>query len=164
MSVNEVKNKISVLEFDVRGTGDPGSRTFAIGNEDHTLGNALRHVLMQNNEVEFAGYSVPHPSEPILQLRVQTVQPRQSTSIISNDGNDKTTNGRCRTPAINALQESCHTLSDICDFLLVQMEKNLPQVKQDRIQIELYHQQYQEEQQDYISDDEEMAERDEEWE
>jgi len=61
MSVNEVKNKISVLEFDVRGTGDPGSRTFAIGNEDHTLGNALRHVLMQNNEVEFAGYSVPHP-------------------------------------------------------------------------------------------------------
>jgi DNA-directed RNA polymerase I and III subunit RPAC2 len=61
MSVNEVKLKASVIEFDVRGTGDPGNRTFAIGNEDHTLGNALRHVLMQSTAVEFAGYSVPHP-------------------------------------------------------------------------------------------------------
>jgi DNA-directed RNA polymerase subunit L len=61
MSVNEVRPKVSVLEFEVRGTGDPGNRTFAIGNEDHTLGNALRHVLMQNADVEFAGYSVPHP-------------------------------------------------------------------------------------------------------
>lgn len=30
-------------------------RSFAIGNEDHTLGNALRRVLMQNADVEFAG-------------------------------------------------------------------------------------------------------------
>ncbi len=46
MSVNEVKQKRldeSKL-FNVKGTGPPTNRTFAIGNEDHTLGNALRHV------------------------------------------------------------------------------------------------------------------------
>ena len=41
-------------------------------DEDHTLGNALRHVLMQNDEVDFCGYSVPHPSEPKMNLRLQT--------------------------------------------------------------------------------------------
>lgn len=41
-------------------------------DEDHTLGNALRHVLMQNKEVDFCGYSVPHPSEPKMNLRLQT--------------------------------------------------------------------------------------------
>ena len=46
MSVNEVKSKRldeSKL-FNVKGTGPPTNRTFAIGHEDHTLGNALRHV------------------------------------------------------------------------------------------------------------------------
>ena len=46
MSVNEVKLK-SVDDdklFVVKGTGPASNRTFAIGNEDHTLGNALRHV------------------------------------------------------------------------------------------------------------------------
>ncbi|CAN0209296.1 unnamed protein product, partial [Hapterophycus canaliculatus] len=41
-------------------------------DEDHTLGNALRHVLMENKEVDFCGYSVPHPSEPKMNLRLQT--------------------------------------------------------------------------------------------
>ncbi len=38
--------------------------------EDHTLGNALRHVLMQNPDVVTAGYSVPHPLEPKMMLQV----------------------------------------------------------------------------------------------
>jgi len=40
--------------------------------EDHTLGNSLRHVLMQNPEVITAGYSVPHPLEPKMMLQVST--------------------------------------------------------------------------------------------
>ena len=65
MSVNEVKRKQAVEAFVVKGTGPPSSRTFAVADEDHTLGNALRHVLIQNEAVSFAGYSVPHPSEPL---------------------------------------------------------------------------------------------------
>jgi DNA-directed RNA polymerase subunit L len=46
MSVNEVKLKRvdDAKLFNVKGTGPATNRTFAIGNEDHTLGNALRHV------------------------------------------------------------------------------------------------------------------------
>ena len=40
--------------------------------EDHTLGNALRHVLMQHPAVRTAGYNVPHPLEPKMMLQVQT--------------------------------------------------------------------------------------------
>lgn len=40
--------------------------------EDHTLGNSLRHVLMQNPNVITAGYNVPHPLEPKMMLQVST--------------------------------------------------------------------------------------------
>jgi hypothetical protein len=55
-------------------------------------------------------------------------------------------------------------LSELCDFLLQQLEKELPQVKKDRIQVDLYREQYEEEEDgeenDYVVDagDEEMAE------
>mmetsp|Transcript_5911 Transcript_5911/g.8358 ORF Transcript_5911/g.8358 Transcript_5911/m.8358 type:complete len:149 (-) Transcript_5911:153-599(-) len=116
MSVNEVKNKIAVKDFEVKGTGRKGARTFAIGNEDHTLGNALRHVLMNTSKVSFTGYSVPHPSEPIVQIRVQTADP---------DGD-----------AIETLKESCQTLHDQCSFVLERLEDMLPEVREDRIRME----------------------------
>ena len=46
--------------------------TFSLANEDHTLGNALRYSLNRNADVVFAGYSVPHPSEESVNVRVQT--------------------------------------------------------------------------------------------
>eukprot|EP01087_Luapelamoeba_hula_P024469 TRINITY_DN9325_c0_g1_i1.p2 TRINITY_DN9325_c0_g1~~TRINITY_DN9325_c0_g1_i1.p2 ORF type:complete len:102 (+),score=16.52 TRINITY_DN9325_c0_g1_i1:433-738(+) len=51
-------------------------------NEDHTLGNALRYVLMKNPEVEFAGYSVPHPNEPKMNLRLQTRPGTEAIQIL----------------------------------------------------------------------------------
>lgn len=48
------------------------SSTFIFGNEDHTLGNCLRHILMQQPETDFCGYSVPHPYEPKMNVRLQT--------------------------------------------------------------------------------------------
>ncbi len=48
------------------------SATFIFGNEDHTLGNTLRHILMQRKETEFCGYSVPHPYEPKMNVRLQS--------------------------------------------------------------------------------------------
>eukprot|EP00658_Telonema_sp_P-2_P019540 TRINITY_DN17715_c0_g1_i2.p1 TRINITY_DN17715_c0_g1~~TRINITY_DN17715_c0_g1_i2.p1 ORF type:complete len:119 (-),score=32.70 TRINITY_DN17715_c0_g1_i2:353-709(-) len=46
--------------------------TFAFENEDHTLGNSLRYMIMKNPNTSFCGYSIPHPSEPYMNLRVQT--------------------------------------------------------------------------------------------
>ena len=110
MSVNEVRLR-GVEAFKIRGTGDPTSRTFCIGNQDHTLGNSLRHVLLQNAKVEFAGYSVPHPAEPVVNIRVQTRGP---------------------TTAVEALRESCETLHGQCDFVLKKMMEKLPEIKTDR--------------------------------
>ena len=63
MSVNEVKLQKAPQALRVKGTGPATARTFCIGDEDHTLGNAVRHVLIRNKEIDFAGYSVPHPAD-----------------------------------------------------------------------------------------------------
>ncbi|KAH9859939.1 RNA polymerase subunit AC19 [Plenodomus lingam] len=46
--------------------------SFQFDGEDHTLGNALRYIIMKNPDVEFCGYSIPHPSEAKMNLRIQT--------------------------------------------------------------------------------------------
>ncbi|KAH8080847.1 DNA-directed RNA polymerase [Filobasidium floriforme] len=45
--------------------------TFCLHEEDHTLGNVLRWMCMKDDDVEFCGYSAPHPSEPKIHLRIQ---------------------------------------------------------------------------------------------
>jgi DNA-directed RNA polymerase I and III subunit RPAC2 len=47
MSVNEVKLQKAPEAFVVRGTGPASSRTFCLGDEDHTLGNAVRQIRVQ---------------------------------------------------------------------------------------------------------------------
>ena len=127
-------------------TADLTACTFAIRNEDHTLGNVIRHTLIQNEgNIEFAGYSVPHPSEPIVQIRVQT----------RNDTNPKLATPNNYT-APQALQEACDTVSKQCDFVLDKLEQLLPYVKEDRIQMEQYYL----EQNDEEFDEEEVVEED----
>ncbi|TRM62328.1 DNA-directed RNA polymerase [Schizophyllum amplum] len=45
--------------------------TYQIYDESHTLGNALRWMIMKNPKVEFCGYSAPHPSENVINVRIQ---------------------------------------------------------------------------------------------
>lgn len=56
---------------EIVGTDDT-CLTFVLRGEDHTLGNALRYILMKNRDVEFCGYSIPHPSEDVMNIKVQT--------------------------------------------------------------------------------------------
>lgn len=64
--IDEEDAKVEII-----GT-DETCLTFVIRDEDHTLGNALRYILMKNPEVHFCGYSIPHPSENIMNIRVET--------------------------------------------------------------------------------------------
>jgi DNA-directed RNA polymerases I and III subunit RPAC2 len=112
---------------------DLTAATFAIRHEDHTLGNALRHVLMQNEHVELAGYSVPHPSEPVVHIRVQTLSQAKLASQV--------------------LQEACHTLSRQCDHVMQQLEDLLPYVKEDRIRMEQFMEEQNEEEEDDMNVD-----------
>ncbi|KXH50974.1 hypothetical protein CSIM01_11654 [Colletotrichum simmondsii] len=67
----------------------PGSTdtaaSFEFIDEGHTLGNALRYVIMKKYvyfslskgvnflpDVEFCAYAIPHPSEPKMNIRIQT--------------------------------------------------------------------------------------------
>lgn len=136
MSVNEVKIKRAPTAFEVRGTGPPSSKTFVLGDEDHTIGNALRHVLINDRRVDFAGYCVPHPSEPVVHLRIQSAKGsaagggnvKMEESADGGDGGGLT--------AMEALKEACSTLSDQCDLVLQKLEEVAPEVKEDRERME----------------------------
>jgi len=77
----------------------PGSTdsaaSFEFIDEGHTLGNALRYIVMKNPDVEFCAYSIPHPSEPKLNIRIQTY-----------DGN-----------AVDALKKGLSDLQEACDVV-----------------------------------------------
>ncbi|KAE8447418.1 hypothetical protein EG329_010832 [Mollisiaceae sp. DMI_Dod_QoI] len=78
----------------------PGSTetaaSFEFKNEDHTLGNALRYIIMKNPDVEFCGYSIPHPSEAVMNIRIQTYD---------------------NTTAVQALEKGFDDLIDLCDIV-----------------------------------------------
>ncbi|KAL4610739.1 hypothetical protein ACB092_08G073200 [Castanea dentata] len=51
---------------------DNSNATFSLTDEDHTLANAVRFSLNQDPRVSFCGYSIPHPSDNRVNIRVQT--------------------------------------------------------------------------------------------
>ncbi|KAJ5669261.1 DNA-directed RNA polymerase I and III subunit [Penicillium macrosclerotiorum] len=78
----------------------PGSSetaaSFQFEGEGHTMGNALRFAIMKNPSVEFCGYTIPHPSDAKMHLRIQTT--------------DSTT-------ALEALEKGFSDLMDLCDVV-----------------------------------------------
>ncbi|KAL6726500.1 RNA polymerase Rpb3/Rpb11 dimerization domain protein [Ancylostoma duodenale] len=65
------KPKIEIL--DPEGFAeDPSCLTLVLREEDHTIGNSLKHILCRMKDVEFCGYNVPHPLEDKILLRLQT--------------------------------------------------------------------------------------------
>ncbi|KAG8755664.1 DNA-directed RNA polymerase II core subunit [Serendipita sp. 396] len=56
----------------VEDTKIPNAATFRVFKQDHTLANLLRTQLLEDKNVIFAGYKVPHPLEPYFLLKVQT--------------------------------------------------------------------------------------------
>ena len=100
MSVNEHRQQPAEKRFEILAGSSSHSATFVLGNEDHTLGNALRHVLMQRPEVDFCGYSVPHPSEPKMNVRLQTTT----------------------RPALDVFQDGLRDLKAICENLELEIE------------------------------------------
>ena len=61
MSVNDIRKEVTKDLFEVKEGSSELNATFIFGNEDHTLGNMLRHILVQRKDVEFCGYSGRFP-------------------------------------------------------------------------------------------------------
>ncbi|KAF2484632.1 DNA-directed RNA polymerase [Neohortaea acidophila] len=91
---SEVRQEKQMLRL-LPGSTDTAA-SFAFEKEDHTLGNALRYMITKNPSVEFCGYTIPHPSEPYMNLRIQT--------------DDDTT-------VFEVLRKGLEDLSELCDVV-----------------------------------------------
>ncbi|KAI0761121.1 RBP11-like subunits of RNA polymerase [Irpex lacteus] len=89
--MSEVPPKIQILKG---AEADLSAATYQIYDESHTIGNALRWMLMKNPKVSFCGYSVPHPSENHIHLRIQMYDHLSS---------------------LEALLEALNNLDNLCD-------------------------------------------------
>lgn len=61
---------------------DSSCTTFVIRGEDHTLGNALRYVVAKNPKTEFCGYSIHHPSDNKVHLRIQAERQESAKAVL----------------------------------------------------------------------------------
>ena len=86
MSVNDHRNSILPEDvcFLIKDGDTKSNSTYIFGNEDHTLGNVIRFTLMQRPETEFCGYSVPHPYEPKLNVRLQTQEGKSALKTLKS--------------------------------------------------------------------------------
>lgn len=58
------------------------ARTFVIEQEGNTLGNVLKNIIANYPEVEFCGYTVPHPQESKIHFRIQTISNIKAIDIL----------------------------------------------------------------------------------
>lgn len=72
--VEEEKRLVMLAGDGKNNADDETCRTFIFRGETHTLGNALRSVILQNPGVLFCGYSMPHPAEDQMFFRIQTAE------------------------------------------------------------------------------------------
>ncbi|KAH6684190.1 DNA-directed RNA polymerase [Halenospora varia] len=79
----EMAQRIKILP----GSTDTAA-SFEFTGEDHTLGNSLRYIIMKNPNVEFCGYSIPHPSEDLMNIRIQTYPGTTVTEALEKGFND----------------------------------------------------------------------------
>ncbi|KAL6141233.1 hypothetical protein ACLB2K_059523 [Fragaria x ananassa] len=59
-------------EMELGTLSDPSQSTFSLIDEDHTFANAIRFTLNQDPRTRFCGYSIPHPSDNRVNIRIQT--------------------------------------------------------------------------------------------
>ncbi|KAG8553237.1 hypothetical protein GDO81_003332 [Engystomops pustulosus] len=96
---------VQLVPAQVQASGtDESCVTFVLHEEDHTLGNALRYMVMKNPEVEFCGYSITHPSESKINFRVQT---------------------RNGLPAVEPFRKGLNDLMDVCQHVLNTFETSM---------------------------------------
>lgn len=109
-SVAEGERKTALEMVQAAGT-DRCCVTFVLHEEDHTLGNSLRYMIMKNPEVEFCGYTTTHPSENKINLRIQT---------------------RGALPAVETFQRGLNELMNVCQHVLDKFEASIQHYKEQK--------------------------------
>jgi DNA-directed RNA polymerase subunit L len=90
--------KVNVLNM----KKEDNSLEFEIDGEDHTLCNALRNILLEDDSVDFVSYKIDHPTHanPIFYIKTNTQ----------------------KTPT-EALIQASEKLAALCDELLLKFQK-----------------------------------------
>ena len=96
------KHKLEIIN---ESSFDEYSKTFTINDEDHTLANSLRYLVMKNPNVVFCGYTIPHPSEIKVNFRIQTNTNTTALDVLEKGLNDL--NAQCEH-ILNVFQTSVH--------------------------------------------------------
>lgn len=60
-------------------------RNFKLENEDHTLGTLLAYILDKMPETEFCAYTIRHPTESLLYVRLK-VKPGHNVTEVFKKG------------------------------------------------------------------------------
>jgi len=66
VKIQPPENPVEVIADSTRAA------TFILHDEDHTIGNLLCDVLSDHPLVDYVGYSIVHPTQPKIQVRIQT--------------------------------------------------------------------------------------------
>ncbi|CRK87005.1 CLUMA_CG000830, isoform A [Clunio marinus] len=77
------------------------SRTFVIEDEGHTIGNVLKHIIGNYPDVNFCGYTIPHPQENKMHFRIQA---------------------RSNVRAVDVLKRGLQDLEECCDHTITTFE------------------------------------------
>ncbi|KAL1368727.1 hypothetical protein AAHE18_02G142600 [Arachis hypogaea] len=72
MKINSTKISCHLSVMEHGSHSDQSKSTFSLADEDHTFANSMRFTLNQDPRVTFCGYSIPHPSDNRVNIRVQT--------------------------------------------------------------------------------------------
>lgn len=65
--------------------------TFRLMKEDHTIGNILRHSLLRDTRVLFAGYRMPHPLDFSVRIKIKTVSNNDCITVLCDSIDNVTT-------------------------------------------------------------------------
>ena len=77
-----IENTDNGFSIDIKQNTDKRSATYVFNKEGHTLGNALRYIVMNDPQTEFCGYSIVHPSETFMNLRIQTRKENSNETLM----------------------------------------------------------------------------------
>ncbi|KAI0128797.1 DNA-directed RNA polymerase [Xylariales sp. AK1849] len=94
--VNQEEDEEDIQRVRILPGSSATAASFEFLDEGHTLGNALRYIIMKNPDVEFCAYAIPHPSEAKMNIRIQTYD---------------------TTTAAKALAKGLQDLEDLCDVV-----------------------------------------------
>ena len=62
--------------------------TFTVEDESHGMCNALRHILMQNPDVEYAVYNIDHPLTGKPEMTIKTKRGKRPRAALKKAAED----------------------------------------------------------------------------